>query len=75
MLSNKCCKDFTPSTEMLENLTCDKVYSDGHDIDDADMELFYSHWNSKYIYLLIHIIFNDGKINSIMTKLLRDKML
>ena len=42
LLSNKCCKDFTPSTAMLENLTSDKVYSDGHDIDDADMELFYT---------------------------------
>ena len=75
LLSNKCCKDFTPSTAMLENLTSDKVYSDGHDIDDADMELFYTNWNTKYIYLLIHIIFNNGKIKSIMSKLLSDKML
>ena len=40
LLSNKCCKDFTPSTAILENLTSDKVYFDGHDIDDVDMELF-----------------------------------
>ena len=40
LLSNKCCKDFTPSTAILENLTSDKVYFDGHDIDDVDLELF-----------------------------------
>ena len=75
LLSNKCCKDFSPSTAMFENLSSDKVYFDGHDIDDADMELFYTNWNTKYIYFLIHIIFNNGKIKSIMSKLLSDKML
>jgi hypothetical protein len=46
LLSNKCCKDFIASPEMLKNLTLDKVYaicythSSGEDSDDMDLELF-----------------------------------
>jgi hypothetical protein len=45
--SNKCCKDFIASPEMLKkNFTSDKVYavcsthSSGEDSDDIDLELF-----------------------------------
>jgi hypothetical protein len=46
LLSSKCCKDFTASQEMLENLTLDKVYAicsnhtSGKDSNDLDLELF-----------------------------------
>jgi hypothetical protein len=46
LLSSKCCKDFTASPEMLENLTLDKVYAicsnhtSGKDSNDLDPELF-----------------------------------
>jgi hypothetical protein len=46
LLSNKCCKDFIASPEMLKNFTSDKVYalcfthSSGEDSDDMDLELF-----------------------------------
>jgi hypothetical protein len=45
LLSNKCCKDFTASPEMLKNFTSDKVYatrsthSSGEDSNDMDLEL------------------------------------
>jgi hypothetical protein len=47
-LSNKCCKDFIASPEMLKTFTSDKVYaicctdSSGEDSDDMDLELFMS---------------------------------
>jgi hypothetical protein len=46
LLSNKCCKDFIASLEMLKNFTSDKVYavcsthSSGEDSDDMDLGLF-----------------------------------
>ena len=40
LLSNRCCKNFTPSTKMMENFTKEKVYSCESDIDDGDIELF-----------------------------------
>jgi hypothetical protein len=47
LVSNKCCKDFTASPEMLKNFISDKVYavcsthsrgedSDGRDMEDSD---------------------------------------
>jgi sialic acid synthase SpsE len=46
LLSNKCCKDFIASPEMLQNFTSDKVcaicstHSSGEDSNDIDLDLF-----------------------------------
>ena len=46
LLSNRYCKDFIASPEMLKNFTSDKIYaicfthSSGDDGDDMDLELF-----------------------------------
>uniref|UniRef100_A0A0B7BRE7 HAT C-terminal dimerisation domain-containing protein n=1 Tax=Arion vulgaris TaxID=1028688 RepID=A0A0B7BRE7_9EUPU len=45
LISNKCCKDFTASPNMIKSLSTDKVYGAGFSGEDSVMALI---WSSSY---------------------------